>query len=148
SITIQGSGSGEDAESSNSEGELNYEYDYTTANPPEISQNEYVYSNPEYDDYSTAADDTQVTYGAFYGVWCGASKNANDLNSIVSNLNANGLDGKIFVTTDWSNLNTERWYVVTAGAWNTQAAAEQALSRAQAIGYSSAYVKYSGEPLH
>ena len=30
-------------------------------------------------------------------------------------IRGNGFDAQVFVTTDWSNLNTEKWYVITAG---------------------------------
>ena len=28
-------------------------------------------------------------------------------------IRGNGFDAQVFVTTDWSNLNTEKWYVIT-----------------------------------
>ena len=80
----------------------------------------------------------------FYGIWCGASKDEAGAESIASSLRGNGLDAQIFITTDWSNLNTERWYVISAGTYNSEEEAEQALPQVKAY-YENAYIKYSGE---
>ncbi|MBQ8053729.1 MAG: SPOR domain-containing protein [Lachnospiraceae bacterium] len=55
-----------------------------------------------------------------------------------------GLPADIFVTTDWSNLNTERHYVISAGIYDSKEEAEKMLSRAKKF-KSDAYIKYSGE---
>ena len=54
-----------------------------------------------------------------------------------------GYPAEVYVTTDWSNLNSENWYVVTAGTYGTESAAKNALSHVQEY-YRDAYVKYSG----
>lgn len=55
----------------------------------------------------------------------------------------NGFDAQVFVTTDWSNLNTEKWYVITAGIYGTKEAASAVLPDVQRV-CSDAYIKYSG----
>lgn len=55
-----------------------------------------------------------------------------------------GLPAEIFITTDWSNLNTEKWYVISAGVYETKQEAENMLSRAKDYN-SGSYIKYSGE---
>ncbi|MBS6951137.1 MAG: hypothetical protein KH179_10955 [Blautia sp.] len=50
---------------------------------------------------------------------------------------------QVFVTTDWSNLNTEKWYVITAGIYGTKEAASAVLQDVQRV-CSDAYIKYSG----
>ena len=51
--------------------------------------------------------------------------------------------GTVFVITDWSNLNTEKWYVITAGTYGTEEAASAVLPDVQRV-CSNAYIKYSG----
>lgn len=81
----------------------------------------------------------------FYGVWCSGSKSESDAEDIVLELENKGFEAQVFVTTDWENLNTEKYYVVTAGVCETKQEAEQLLSRVKNSGYPDAYVKYSGE---
>ena len=51
---------------------------------------------------------------------------------------------EIFISSDWSNLNSERWYVITAGKYDTREEAEQALPGVQNY-YENAFIKYTGE---
>lgn len=80
----------------------------------------------------------------FYGIWCGASKDETGAEKIASDLRDNGFPAEIFITTEWSNLNTERWYVITAGTYNSREEAEQILPSVNNY-YENAYIKYSGE---
>lgn len=80
----------------------------------------------------------------FYGVWCYGSKGEEESNSYAETLKASGFDARVFVTTDWSNLNTEKFYVVTAGVYVTQDEANAALASIQSV-CADAYVKYSGD---
>ena len=82
---------------------------------------------------------------AFYGIWIGASKSDADAERFAENARSAGLDAKVFITTDWSNLNSEKYYVVAAGTYLTEDDAQNELSRVQGLGYADAYVKYSGE---
>lgn len=82
---------------------------------------------------------------AFYGVWCCGSKSESEANKFASQLLNQGFDAQVFVTTDWTNLNPEKYYVVTAGICPTKEQAEQLLSSVKANGYSDAYIKYTGE---
>ena len=82
---------------------------------------------------------------AFYGVWCGGSKTKNEVQSIASNLAKAGFKPQIFDTSEWENLNSERFYVVTAGVCKTEQEAEKLLDRVKNKGYSDAYIKFSGE---
>lgn len=50
----------------------------------------------------------------FYGIWCYASENEAAAENVVLEQIQKGMDAKVFVTTDWSNLNSTVWYVVTA----------------------------------
>ena len=81
----------------------------------------------------------------FYGIWCYGVKSESEAENGVKALSANGLDGYIFVTTDWSNLNPEKWYVVTAGVYDSKEEAKNALSAVKSAGYPDAYVKYTGD---
>ena len=83
-------------------------------------------------------------HAPFYGIWCGASRDRAGAERIVSQMNEFGLPAEIFVSTDWSNLNTEKWYVISAGVYGTEQAAKDMLDRVKKY-KPSAYVKYSGE---
>ena len=80
----------------------------------------------------------------FYGIWVGASKELNDCEAIVSELNGKGYSATVHDTVSWSNLNSEHWYVVTAGEYSTEDAANAALENVKSAGYPDAYVKYTG----
>ncbi len=81
----------------------------------------------------------------FYGVWCFGSTDETDALKFVETLSSSGIMGTVFVTTDWSNLNKEKYYVVSAGIYPTEEQAKDALKTVQELGYSDAYVKYSGD---
>ncbi len=83
----------------------------------------------------------------FYGVWCFGSKDENDAIEFTDTLSSSDITGFVFVSTDWSNLNKERFYVVSAGVYSTEEEANDALKLVQAKGYSNAYVKFSGDYL-
>ena len=81
----------------------------------------------------------------FYGIWCFASKNYDSAEKIAENLNNLGYNNAtVLLSTDWSNLNPERWYVVTAGLYPDKSAANASLADVKSI-YSDAYIKYSGD---
>ena len=92
-----------------------------------------------------AAADTAASQ-PFYGIWVLGSHDPDECRDMVSRLQSQGYAGAaVFYTTDWSNLNTEPWYVVTAGCYATEEEADAALPGVRAAGYEDAYVKYSGE---
>ena len=80
---------------------------------------------------------------SFYGIWCYGSKEEGEANSYAETLKASGFDTRVYVTTDWSNLNTEKFYVVTAGVYSTESEANANLTSVQSV-CQEAYVKYSG----
>ncbi len=81
---------------------------------------------------------------AFYGIWTIGSKDPADCNQEAAALRNAGFPAAVYLTTDWSNLNPEPWYVVSAGEYATEAEAQAALSSVQATGRYDAYVKYTG----
>ena len=81
----------------------------------------------------------------FWGVWTFASKSASEAMECATSMTAKGFDSTIELTTDWSNLNDEEWYVVTTGMWRDREEAESMASSLWLAGYSDAYAKYSGE---
>lgn len=81
----------------------------------------------------------------FYGIWCYGVKDASQADSYAEKVSAKGFDGRVFVSSDWDNLNPEKWYVITAGVYDTEQEAKDALKEVKAAGYTDAYVKYSGE---
>lgn len=101
-----------------------------------------VSENIENEPVDTTVQNAENT--PFYGVWCYGSKGEEESNSYAETLKASGFDARVFVTTDWSNLNTEKFYVVTAGVYVTKDEANAALASVQSV-CADAYVKYSGD---
>lgn len=83
-------------------------------------------------------------HAPFYGIWCGAEKDYKKSEEIAEHIRSCGFPAEILVTTDWANLNTEEWYVITAGIYASKEDAEVMLSSVKEY-YSDAYIKYSGE---
>lgn len=93
---------------------------------------------------STSSVTTSDIKAPFWGVWVGAFKNHDNAENTAADLRSKGYYAGVYTSNDWSNLNPETWYVVTAGAYPTQEDANAALPSVQALGYDDAYVKYSG----
>ena len=95
---------------------------------------------------SSTADSSQNNgaYQPFYGIWCGAAKTQSGAERTADSVRDNGFEAEIFISSDWSNLNQEKWYVITAGVYYSKSDAENALSSIQNV-YPTAYIKYSGE---
>lgn len=88
---------------------------------------------------------TAAPTGAFWGIWDPASKDKAEMEAVAESIKKDhGIDAFVVLTTDWSNLNSEPWYVVSLGQYSSQDAANAALPSIQAI-YPDAYVKYSGD---
>ena len=89
----------------------------------------------------------QDCHQPFYGIWVYASKRLFDCEDTVRELKDYGYTADIYVTTNWSNLNDEQWYVVTVGTYETIEEAEKKLPDIRNIDlrYSGAYIKYSGQ---
>ena len=81
----------------------------------------------------------------FWGIWCYASKDGDDADEFAQKLNEKGFDAQIFVSSEWTNLNSVTHFVVTAGTYKTEEDAKSVLESVKASGYKDAYVKYSGE---
>lgn len=107
-----------------------------------------VYAEMEYINtlgYDNSSDDSSYTHMLpFYGIWCFGSKDEAEADNVASDLRGKGFDGRVFVTTDWENLNSEKFYVVSAGVYSSESEANDALGNVQSSGYGDAYVKYSG----
>ena len=81
----------------------------------------------------------------FYGIWYYASKDRLEAQKKADELTKHGFNARVYISDEWSNLNQERWYSVSAGTCSTKAEAEVVLQRAQEAGFSKVYIKYSGE---
>lgn len=89
-----------------------------------------------------------VPQAPFWGIWVGASKDLQEMVALAEKLKADGLGNAVIVNTaDWSNLNSEPWWVVSLGHYDQEATAKSNLQSMQQHGYPNAYVKYSGEKL-
>ena len=81
---------------------------------------------------------------AFYGIWCDAYKKRTTAQKQAVEYSKYGIDAQVFETTQWSNLNSEKWYVISAGVYETKESANENLSKVKEK-YPDAYVKYSGD---
>ncbi len=91
------------------------------------------------------SEPTQATPQPFYGIWVAAFKEEQNAKNAVSELQKKGFDAVMLVSSQWSNLNQEKWYVVSAGSYATMDAAQKDLPSVQAAGYSDAYIKHTGD---
>lgn len=98
----------------------------------------YIINNDSAQPYDTESD-----LNEFYGIWVYGSKDQQEAQDFAQQVKQNGFDGQVYVSTDWSNLNQEKWYVVTAGTYYSESEAKNALDEVKLI-YADAYVKYSG----
>ena len=80
----------------------------------------------------------------FYGIWCLGTKDENEAWSFANDLHSQGYPANVYLTTDWSNLNAEPWYVVSAGEYNSEKEAYSSLGWVQKV-CGDAYVKWTGE---
>lgn len=81
----------------------------------------------------------------FYGIWCSGSKTESEAKAFIQqHPGLSQYNPQIFVTTQWSNLNSQKYYVVTAGTYSSKTEAESFLNSVQQS-IPDAYVKYSGD---
>ena len=110
-------------------------------------EKEPVASSAEENDspQSSKTDVSSFNYNTpFYGIWVSASKTYDDASNTSKEVTSKGFNGFVEDTTDWSNLNNEKWYVVTAGKYASEDEAANKLDEVKKY-YPEAYIKYSGE---
>ncbi len=123
----------------------NYTVTYTLV-PSGISKYGLIISSIHIDKIKTPKSaDFEDHKEAFYGIWTMASKNEADAKSVADKLISQGFDAQVFVSSDWSGLNADKLYVVTAGVFPMEEDARQVLKDVESAGYSGAYIKYTGE---
>lgn len=101
---------------------------------------DYLYDDDNNEENNSGSDDITP----FYGIWCFASQKQSEAYNFANELSDDGWNALVVTTTDWSNLNNEKWYVVSAGVYDTYDAASKELDDIKSI-FPSAYIKYSGE---
>lgn len=118
---------------------------YCSLNETDKTGHEDVINGTEQSVQPVAADTSYAARTSpFYGIWVGASKDRQDCENIVNELKNKGFEAAVYETTDWENLNSEHWFVVSVGEYPIQDSAETALTSVKAAGYPDAYVKYTG----
>lgn len=81
----------------------------------------------------------------YYGVFVSSAKSSAGLIPTINKLEEAGFDTNSTVyTPDFSGLNPEPYYVVTAGLYKSESDAREALSGIKTAGFKDAYVKYAG----
>ncbi len=89
---------------------------------------------------------TQVYYeNGFYGIWTSAGKDRNAEIEKAKKLVDLGYDACVLYSPEWEGLNTQPYYCVTAGRFQSEEEAEEALPDVKKAGYSDTYVKFSGK---
>ena len=97
-------------------------------------------------DEDTTVNHESTAEKPFWGIWSSAYKNRQNAEKDARELVSKGYtDAQVIVTTDWSNLNTEKWYVVTVARCSSKEEAKKMLPEIQASVDASAYVKYTGD---
>ncbi len=81
----------------------------------------------------------------FYGVWISASRDWDAAQALAERIQADGCIGTVYVSSQWSNLNQDTWFVVSAGEHETYEEALVTLERIRSAGYTDAYIRYSGD---
>ena len=80
----------------------------------------------------------------YWGVWVGAFAERENAEARAAEVRSLGLDARVEVSSDWTGLNQETYYVVSAGSYDTREAAEAVLPQMQQH-YPDAYVKHTGD---
>lgn len=89
-------------------------------------------------------NDGPCGYTSFYGIWCAAFKSEDQAYDYAETLRDKGFENaSVIMTSQWSNMNSDTWYAVTADFYETKSAANKDLNKAKSIS-SNAYIKYSG----
>ena len=81
----------------------------------------------------------------FWGIWCFSSKSRANAEDVAEKLMDKGFECKVVKTSDWTNLNSDTYYSVSAGVYKYEEDAKAQLSAVVNEGYQDAYVKYTGE---
>ncbi len=81
----------------------------------------------------------------FYGIWCCAVKEEDEAVKVAQDLDEKGFDGSVIISSAWTDLNQDKWYVVTAGIYDSELQAQNDLPNVQNAGYKDAYIKYTGD---
>ena len=80
-----------------------------------------------------------------FGVVLGAFRNSDNCIGLQTQLEDAGfMDTPIVYTPDFSDLNPEPYYIVTAGLYSTRQEAQSVLEDVKSAGFSDAYIKYAG----
>ncbi len=101
-------------------------------------------------EWETSAAATSVSHvnhndslSPFYGIWIFASEDRDEAENRKKDAISKGFAAEILVTTDWSNLNDQKWFVVTTGIYQNEKAAKDELNHVL-DSYPDAYIKYTG----
>lgn len=112
-----------------------------------VYPNAYVKYSGDYQDSLSNARQEDISqnsiHPAFYGIWCSAAKTESVAQERAEIVSRSGFETQVFVTTDWSNLNSVKWYVIAAGVYSSEEEATVALPSIQTV-CPDAYIKYSG----
>ncbi len=95
-----------------------------------------------------AAEDEYGYEDGFYGVWTYASRDRETALTEAGKLIDLGFDSYVFYSAEWEGLNSDGYYCVTAGRYQTEEDALAQLDSVKKAGFGSAYVKFSGKYIY
>ncbi len=131
---------------------------------PETTAIQTTYSQPETTIFTTESETYETTTkkttkhkttkkhttkhvnsgDAFYGIWCSAYKSRDKAENDAQKMRNKGFyNAEVFVSSEWSNMNQEKWYCVTADKCYSKSDANRVLKDVKKV-YRDAYVKYTG----
>lgn len=93
----------------------------------------YDDSNSSSDTDTWSSDDYNDSPEPFYGIWCEAYKTKSDAKKGLKVWKNRGFDANIYITTQWSNLNSEKWYVISTGEFASKSEAKSTLSETKKV---------------
>lgn len=83
--------------------------------------------------------------GGFYGIWVLATKDEGQARQLLEKLCDMGFEAELHISSEWRDLNQEKWYVVTTGRYETEEEANYDLPRVKDAGFAGAYIKFTGD---
>lgn len=85
-----------------------------------------------------------LTPPAFYGIWTGKTTSLEAAQNETNALRAFGYDAKIYLTTEWTNLDPIPAYMISTGEYGSEEEAQASLESVKATGRNEAYIQYTG----
>lgn len=114
-------------------------------NSTESEQQQQQETKPSEEKQSLVAEFDDEIDTPFWGVFTYASKSYSEADEAAQEMTDAGFESGVLDTADWEKLNSEPWYVVCTGVWDSEDDAKKMASELKDNGHTDAYAKYTGE---